>query len=47
MLENIIGIYWCITYLPNEASIIEHRTYTVHYWLSYTFIKQGEPLNVS
>jgi hypothetical protein len=21
---NYIGIYWCVAYLPSEASIIEH-----------------------
>jgi hypothetical protein len=45
--EKIQGIYWCVAYLPSEASIIEHWTYTFHYQISYTFIKQCETLNTS
>jgi hypothetical protein len=33
------ALYWCVAYLPSEASIIEHWTYTFHYQISYTFIK--------
>jgi hypothetical protein len=40
-------LYWCVAYLPSEASIIEHWTYTFHYQISYTFIKQCETLKTS
>jgi hypothetical protein len=40
-------IYWCVAYLPSEASIIEHWTYTFHYQISYTFIKQCETLKIN
>jgi hypothetical protein len=40
-------LYWCVAYLPSEASIIEHWTYTFHYLISYTFLKQCETLNAS
>jgi hypothetical protein len=45
--EKYNRIYWCVAYLPSEASIIEHWTYTFHYRLSYTFIKQCETLKLS
>jgi hypothetical protein len=44
--EEISIIYWCVAYLPSEASIIEHWTYTFHYRISYTFIKQCETLKI-
>jgi hypothetical protein len=41
---RISGIYGYLVYLFWEGSTIKHGVHTVHYWLSYTCIKQCETL---